>query len=323
MASFNPAHDAIVMWALDATPPTESTNGSTAATLPAAPTPFGVLGYTDLPQGARGLNNSQGFAIGQQGAAYLKRGAIAPSLQVTLRPGTMDVLENLVPDPTTGKLPYLCLFVIVKGEYTNVFRYCKPDSLAFDFSGGDGQDGEITITIPFQAIAFQRAAAIVFDGPDLLALGDPLMWHDVRQFSVANSAGTVSSYRKGLISLRAEINYGLERKNVRPNWGDGVALSRTSYDLLEHHTNVSGEIGLHERMAEAFFTGTANAQNWGDIVIWCSDSPLGLDNPKGFTLTLVDASPSDESMSGGESNSEIDYSVPFTARSLVFELDEV
>jgi hypothetical protein len=323
---FSPAHDAVVMWALEpgsgTSSITESTNGETAATLPAAPTPAGILGYTNLPQGARGLNNSKGFAIGMQGAAYPKRGRREPSVEIAIRPGSLAALQNLVPDEN-GVLPYICIWVVVKGQYSDCYRYCKPGSLAFAFAGGDGQGGEITITVPFQAIAYQRVAAIAYDPADVRALGTPLFWHDVRTFTIENSAGVTASYRRALMSLNASVDYQLERKNERPNWGDGVALSNTAYHLLEHHTAVSGEMGLHERLPEALFSTLANSQDWGDISIWCSDAPLVLPETKGFTLTLGGCFPTDETRQGAESSAEIDHTVSFTANTITFELDEV
>lgn len=313
--AFNAAHDSLVLYALESGTIIESPDGETPATLPPLPSAPVILGYTNLPQTARGSNNSKGFAVGQQGAAYNKRGRRAPTVNVTIRPGSVGALANFLPD-ANGKLPFLATYVVVKGQYTDVFRFCKAGSLNFNFGGGGEGGGELSIGAQFQAMAYQRVAAIPYTRASIRALGTPLMWHDVRKFSVTDNAGNVTGYRRSLLSLSAKVDLGLERKNERPDWGDDQPLSRTCYDMLEHHLNVSGEIALHERLPEALFTGAKTAQDWGDIAIRCSDSASG----KGFDLTLSGAFPSDETGQGGESSAEIDYSIPFTADTLSMAL---
>ncbi|BCM88847.1 hypothetical protein IAD21_00689 [Abditibacteriota bacterium] len=314
---FIPAHNAVVLYALESGSITESTNGTTAATLPTAPTTPTVLGYTNLPQTARGLNNSKGFAIGQQGAAYNKRGRVEPSITVEIRPGSLEALSHLQPNED-GILPHLALYVVVKdpdgGSYTDTYRFCKPTTLDWKLGGGgDKGGGEISISAAFWATAYKREAVLTVAPSDLRDLGTPLMWHDVRQFTIEDATGSPTSYRRSLMNLSVKVDYGLERKNERPHWGDSEPLSRTSYALLEHHQNISGEIGLHERLPEGLFSAAAQSQDWGDIVIVCSDAHGSVAATKGFTLTLAGAFPSDETQGGGESNAEIDHTIPFTA----------
>lgn len=298
-----PAHDAVVLYARETGSITESSDGIDAATLPAAPTTRHLFGYTNLPQTARGLNNSKGFAIGQQGAAYNKRGRIEPTVSVEIRPASATALGDLRPD-VNGELPYLAIFVVVKGQYTDVYRFCKPTTLDWKLGGGgDKGGGEISISAAFQALAYEHGAPLAIPTAELRALGTPLMWHDVREFKIADT-----SYRRALMSLSVKEDYGLERKNERPYWGDDEPLSRTSYALLEHHINVSGEIGLHARLPEALFSNAQHSQEWGDIAINCSDA-----DKNGFLLNLTGPFPSDETQGGGESSAEIDHTVPFTA----------
>lgn len=315
---FNPAHDAVVIFAAE----TGSINDTTIPpTLPATPGSPAVLGYTDLPETSRGLNNSKGFAIGLQGAAYNKRGRREPSITVNIRPGNVEALAYLFPDgPTfatsTGRMPYLSLSVLVKGGYTDVYRFCKPSSLAFNFGGGEG-GGELTIAVTFQATSFQRVeGAPTFPAPATIrSLSTPLMWHDVRSFLVNGQ-----QLRRSLMSLSANLDMGLERKNERPNWGDNNPLSKTSYELLEHSKTVTGEMALHERLPESLFTTAATSQDWGDIEIHCSNIDAGGD--KGFILTLSGALPTNDTMQGGDSNREIDFTIPFAADDIFFALVE-
>ncbi len=312
---FTPAHDAVVLYALESGSITESTNGTSAAHLPGDPGSLAVLGYTNLPQTARGLNNSKGFAIGQQGAAYNKRGRIEPTTTIEIRPGSVDALQHLQPDPDTGVLPYLAIYILVKNQYVDCFRFCKPTTVDWKLGGGgDKQGGEISISAAFWATAYQRKDSSAFSISDasirtqLRALGTPLMWHDVREFNITGG-GATTSYRRSLMNLSVKVDYGLERKNERPYWGDDEPLSRTSYALLEHHTNVSGELGFHERLPDTLFSAAANSQDWSNITIKCSD----ITAQKQFNLSLANPFPSDETQGGGESSAEIDHTVPFTA----------
>ena len=313
--AFNPAHDALVLYSLDEVAVTESADGETPATLPAAPSSTAILGYTNLPQTSRGLGNSKGFALGMQGAAYNKRGPVKPTIDLTIRPGSVAALQNFFPVAATGKLRSLCLYVVVKGQYTDVYRFCKPNSLTFNFGSGEG-GGELSIAAQMFATAYQRMAAITWTPADVKALGTPLMWHDVRKFSITSQAGVATNYRRSLMNLNAKVDYALEYKNERPDFGDNSPLARTPYELLEHHTTVTGSVGLHERLDEALFTGAKNAQDWQDIIIRCRDAAAN----KGFTLTMADCFPADETQGGGESNSEITHTVPFGADTMEFAL---
>jgi hypothetical protein len=316
---FNPAHDAIVYFAPEAG---FINDNVLPVTIPVEPQNPEILGYTDLPETSRGLNNAKGFAVGMQGAAYNKRGRREPSITINIRPGNVAALAYLFPDgpsflTSNGKIPYLCLSVRVKGSHTDVYRYCKPASVAFNFSGGDGQGGELTIAVTFQATTFERIeGAPDFPAPSAVrALGVPLMWHDVRSFKVGNT-----QLRRALMSLSVTLDMGLERKNERPNWGDDNPLSKTSYELLEHHKTVTGEMALHERLDGSLFDAAANSQDWDDIQIYCSSEPAG--GSKGFTLTLSGPLPTNESMQGGESSKEIDFTIPFAADDIAFALED-
>jgi hypothetical protein len=313
--SFNAAHNAVVLYALETGTITESPDGITPAILPPVPSSPVVLGYTNLPSVSRGLNNSKGFALGLQGAAYNKYGRQEPSMGVEIRPGNVAALSYLQPDPDTGILPWLCLYLVVKGRYTDVLRFCKPGAVSYNLGGGNGQGGEISVSTTFQGMAYQRIGALTVPTSAVRALGTPMMWHDVRQFSIGGVG-----YRRALMSLTASNDMGLERKNERPDWGPNNPLSRTCYDMLEHHKTVTGEISLHERLPEDLFTGAQDAQEWGDIAVNCSSTPAG--RAKGFLLNLLGCFPGDETQPEGEASAEIDHTVPFSADDITFEIED-
>lgn len=317
--SFIPAHSAVVKAAFETSSITESTDGIALPTIGAAPT-TAIIGYTNLPQNARGLNNSKGFAIGYNGAAYNKRGRVEPSITLEIRVTSNAAIELFLPDADTGVLPSLCVQVLVADQSTDTYRYCKPGDISFRFTSGE----EIVIKVTLQAIAHVYTSGATFNPAALLALGTPMMWHDVRSFTLQGAAvggtpATPVEYRRAVQSLDVAINYNLERKNERPNFGDNVPLSRTSYALLEHHTAVSGTLTLHERANPNLFHGAANSLEWGNMVLYASNADTT--GTQGFTLTILRALPTDESMQGGESSAEIDFSIPFVASNILFEAD--
>lgn len=305
------AHNCIVLYAIDNAPIVDNDDGVTAPVLPAIPANPVVLGYTDLPQTSRGFNNSKGFAVGQQGAAYNKRGNRTPTLNVTIRPGNIAALANLQPDEN-GVLPSLAIFVVVRDQFTLVFRKCKLSTAEYVLFGTGQENGEVAVTANFMAVAVQEVAAMMVAPALLRALGVPLMWSDTRRWVITDAAGAQLNYRRALMSLSVQVDYGTERKNARPNFGDNEAASMTSYDLLEHHQRVSGTASLHGRLPRELFDGAVRAQDWGDMIITVKD----VEASKGFDLTLSGVFPTDESGNGGDSNAEIDYTVPFTADSL-------
>ena len=314
--SFTPAHSAAVLYALETTLPPDLLDDGTMQPYPAVPSAPVVLGYTNLPQNGRGLNNSKGFAVGQQGAAYNKRGGRTPNINVSIRPGNVAALVNLFPG-ANDELPFLAIYVVVKGQYTIVYRHCKPSTVDFNFGGGgEGGGGELTIGANFMAIDRQEIGPLIVTRPQMRALGTPLMWHDVRKFNITDHEGNSKNYRRTLMNLTCKADYGTERKNSSPFYGDNATSSITSFDLLEHHQKIDGEISLHDRLPKAMFEGAARAQDWGDIIVHCAD----VEAAKGFDLTLAGAFPSDDTMQGAESSAEIDFNVPFTADAMTLAL---
>ena len=312
---FIPAHDVAVLYAIEPDPPPDLLEDGTMTAYPAVPSSPVVLGYTDSPQNNRGLNNSKGYAVGQQGAAYNKRGTRKPAVAVSIRPGSVTALPNLFPD-ANGKLPYLAIFVVVKGQYTVVYRHCKPGSVDFNFGGSADGGGELNVTANFMAVERQEIGALVVTPAMLRVLGTPLMWHDVKRCNLTDSTGAVKNYRRYLINLTVKADYALEAKSNTPFYGDSATSSITAFELMEHQQKVDGEMSLHGRLAKALFDGSVLAQDWQSIVVGCSDVLAA----KGFDLTINGPFPSDETMQGVESNAELDFAVPFTADSLELAL---
>ena len=302
-------HHAFVAYAPEVGSITESANGTTPAALPAVPTSINLIGYTNVPEQRLALNNGWGYGVGTAYGQYRKRGAVTPSLSITLRAGSLDLLESI--NRTDDVLPSLAFFVGVPGVWTDVYRFSKINTLSLSARESSAEASEIESTLQIEATAVQTLATPL--NPDtslILALGDPLFWHDARVANVENSAVALVDLRASLMSFEVSIGHNLERKNTRPNWGDNVPLSRTSYALLEHLITVSGTLSLHDRLPASLTRATANAQEWGDFTLGISN----VGGTKAINLVLNDLMPTELSSQGVEASAQQSHSVSYTAR---------
>ena len=286
---------------------TESADGITPAVLPTAPTPFTVVGYSNVPERKLGLNNSRGYGIGANYALYKKRGTVAPQLTFTVRPGSTSLLNYMT--PVNGVLPWLCFYVGVPGVRTYAFRFCKFGQMQVSSRESAAEASEIEVALTVEATARQRLSVPLNPSPSALAsLGAPLTWHDLRAPMLTDSAGNSINLRRNLMSFSATLTWNLERKANRDNYGDNYPLSRTSFDMLEHIVGVSGELGLHDELPTQYVDSVADALNWGDLTLPMSN----FTGTRAINLTLNDLFPSDFTSAGVEPSAQQSHTVPFT-----------
>ncbi|HEX9997144.1 MAG TPA: hypothetical protein VGB45_08380 [Abditibacterium sp.] len=316
------ASDAWIGWAPETGAITDAADNSTA-TLPALPN-FTIVGYNKLPAGKRGLNNTKAFTAALAGAAYTKKGNVAPEISFEFCAGALGLLAYCVRASEDAALPYVCIYEGVYGGWTNVYRFAKCSTLAIAIQLA-AQSNEITINAAFWAIARTALTTPPLATRSLLrALGTPLMAHDLRQFQITNSAGVTADYRKGATNVSYNVDNKLERINQRNNWGEDHALSRTCYEIREHTIVAGGEMGFNRKLSETLFTGAKNAQDWGDIKAIISDGPAlpAGGTPKAMTLTATGCTPGDESGQGGDADTTLNWTVPFSANNLLLELPQ-
>lgn len=306
-------HSTFIAYNLDASAITESSNGTTAAALPAIPASPILLGYSNIPQTTRAFNNRKGYGVGAARALYGIKGAVLPQVAVDLRLGSLSFLQYCLRADDTDDLPWLCFYVGVEGSYTNVFRKCKCSTLTLNFApGGETGGGELTAQATFFATAMQAGSTMTVSAAQARAFGTPLMWHDVRSFSITDSAAATADYRTNWMSQRWTVNHNLERKPIRQNWGDAEPLSRTSADILPHHINVTGETGFHSRLSQTLLTGAADAQSWGNVAIVASDSPV----TRTYTVTATEVMPDVDTQNGGDSGTQLSHTLTTVATNL-------
>lgn len=309
MSIYDPAHSAIVAIASDSSAITEATGG-TPGTLPAIPSSPTIIGYMQsLPEANAALNNSKGYAVGVQGAAYNRLGSPRPKVSFSLSMGSAGFFTTYC-FPTSGVMPYFAIYIGIGGVWTDVYRKCKVNDWALAAQEPqDGTGGEISATVNAFGLCRQTLGSPIAASPSSIrALGVPLMWHDVRTFSIASA-----DYRRGLMGVNVTQSYNLEYKGQRPDDAAGTnPLSRCAYDMLEHHINAKAELTFHKRIPRTLFTGAFDSQIWGDIIWQVADGAAA----QTIDVTMGNALVSDETLRGVQSGEQLSYTVPV-------ELDEV
>jgi hypothetical protein len=316
MMGYIPGHDCFVAFKPE-TGTSVSAYGFTT-TLPAAPSNPTLVGYTQPPESSDDFGSKKGFAAGSRTALYNIDGAVVHELSIELRIADFAFLESCLAGSggLYGGPNDLAIYVGVDNRngrgYTDVYRYCKCSQLVLDFKEGGGQ--ELTATATFWALAKEEGTAMSLSAGSLSGLGSPLFWHDVRTFQIG-----ANDYRSALTGLSITLNHNLERKGIRPHSGYSDPLSLCPYELMPHHTEVSGELSLHHRLPVDLYTNALGKRRWGNLVISCSDSPRLLSgaHEKTFVVSLLDVMPQSRKQNRVESSAEVQYSVPIVATDLI------
>ena len=264
------------------------------------------IGYTS--PNAVNINEGTkiGYAAGRRPGSYAARGARTFSLEAALRIGSIEFIRDfcLKNDDT---LPYVDFFYGISGQWARGMYRSRCSRASLSFQEGDAQ--ELTASATFEGIAGASVSPVTL-GYDFEEFGPALLWTDVRDFSV-NSI----PFRDKVTSLSVDVDHQLERKGIRPDFGDDVPGSRTSYDLLPHHFAVSGQLQLHDLMTNesALFTGSQRAMDWSDITIRCND--VALDEI--YDVTIVNPRPTGRNQDAVESEAQMSFTVPFVADNLI------
>lgn len=263
------------------------------------------IGYTSPNSVNIAEGTKMGYAAGRRPASYSARGSRNPTLDAELRIGSMGFIRDfcLKNDDT---LPYIDFFYGVSAQWARGFYRAKCSRASLNFQEGEAQ--EVTASASFEGTAVASVSPVTL-GYDYEQFGAALLWTDVRVFSVNGIA-----MRDKIISASVEIDHQLERKGIRPDFGDNVPGSRTSYALLPHHFAVSGQLQLHDLMSDeaALFTNAQKTMDWSNIVIGVSD----IANTKNYTVTIVNPRPTGRAQDPVGSEAQMSFSVPFVADNL-------
>lgn len=324
---YQPGHDAFVAWKVEsATGASTSSYGtwdsSDNPTLPAAPSSPVYAGYLmNAPTTTDSYNNKKGTAVGSYLPLYDADGAVQFEIQVQFAIGSIALIEKCLRDGTgLYGLPDICLFVgqsNVNGiGYTDVYRYCKCNTLQIQLQSGSAQ--ELMCTATFWPLARQTGSVLTPTREQHQALGEPLFWHDVRDVTLG-----ATNRRRTFMGGSITVNHNLERKELRPHAGQSDPTSLIPYEIMPHMQTVEGDLTLHAQLAETFYTSGTLPRRWGDLTFGINDEARQADpeDAKYFNLTLENVVPMSRSKGGQEASAEIQYTVPYIADDLTISTD--
>jgi len=277
----------------------ESTGALMASTAIAA---ADDIGYTSPNSVTHNEGTKIGYAAGRRTGSYAARGNRVHTLTAELKLGSLDFIkDNCV--QMNDALPWLDLYYGVSNQWSRGLYSARCSKVSLNFQEGEAQ--ELTASATFEAIASAEAPTII-TAYDYQEFGPALLWTDVRQFSVNGTA-----IRDKVTSLSVDIDHQLERKGMRPDFGDNVPGSRTSYSLLPHHAAVTGSLALHDlpTIEAQLFTSGANAMQWSDIVVQARD----VANTTTYNVTIVNPRPTGRTQDATGSEAQMAFTVPFVA----------
>ncbi len=263
------------------------------------------IGYTSPNSVASNEGTKIGYAAGRRTGAYAARGNRVHTLTAELKLGSLAFIKDHC-IATDDDLSWLDFYYGVSGEWARGLYRSRCSKVSLNFQEGEAQ--ELTASATFEAIAAASVSPVTL-GYDYQQFGAVLLWTDVRQFSVNGTA-----IRDKVTSLSVDVDHQLERKGIRPDFGDNVPGSRTSYSLLPHHAVVSGSLALHDlpSIEAQLFTSGANAMAWSDIVVQARD----VANTKTYNVTIHNPRPTGRSQDATGSEAQMAFTVPFVADSI-------
>ncbi len=280
-----------------------SINDATGALIPGTSVESATdIGYTSPNSVTHNEGTKIGYAAGRRTGAYAARGNRVHTLTAELKLGSLEFIkDNCV--KMDDDLPWLDFYYGVSGEWTRGIYRSRCSKVSLNFQEGEAQ--ELTASATFEGIA-SATAQTVTTNYDYQEFGPALLWTDVRQFSVNGTA-----IRDKVTSLSVDIDHQLERKGIRPDFGDNVPGSRTSYSLLPHHAAVTGSLALHDlpTIEAQLFTSGANAMQWSDIVVQARD----VANTTTYNMTIVNPRPTGRTQDATGSEAQMAFTVPFVA----------
>lgn len=305
MANYYAGHEYFLQYALDTGVVTETTGAISDS--------FGSwvdLGYVN-PAGVVSSDGSKkGFAPGSRTALYSGKGMRTHSLAAELRLGGVSDLKTIY-DLTS----YIALRFgadSASGPFTHRLRQALLSTMQLNFQEGDGQ--EITAAANFEAIAREDfVTPTSYNSPDF---GAVLFWQNVMAFSIKGN-----SLRDSLMGLTVNLDNQIERKGIRPDWGDDMPMTRTPYGLMFHHKQVTGTLNFHDQLAATYFTSANDSTDWsagGNLIINCNDVSAG--GSKTFITTLTGVRPVSRTQEGVDSGAQLRFGVEFVATDMTIAL---
>lgn len=298
MANYYAGHDFFLQYLADNGTPNESTGAISAPT-----GSWTDIGYVNPANIQSSEGTKKGFAAGSRTALYSAKGQRTHSLSADLRLGSAADLKTLCVDTPA----YYALRWGIDNNWASQLRQAICSTLELKFTEGDAQ--EITASAVFEAVAREDGVTPPNINYNQSTFGSVLFWHNVMSFTIDGSP-----LRDALMGLTVNLDNKIERKGIRPDWGDDAPLSRTPYGIMVHHQEIKGTLDFHDQLAATYFTSNNDSTDWGQIVINCNDTSAG--GSKSFLVTLNGVRPVSRTQEGVESSAQLKFGVEFVADTL-------
>lgn len=289
---------------------TASISNSTGA-ITGAPTIGGGstfdVGYTGVNGVTIDDGTRQGWAAGRRGASYAARGYRTVAITFNIRIGSGEFLSTYC--LPAGVPPKIDIFYGVSGSWARAIYQARCSRVSIQFPLSDG--GEITASVTFEGIAYQNVTGITLDY-SYEQFGAALLATDARVITVGGS-----DFRQNLMNFTLDVEHSIERKNGRPEFGHNVPGSRTAYDIIAHHRQVTYGLTLHDLpvVESELFYADVLSMDWGALIIGASDVAA----TKSFQLTLANPRPVSRTQNEIESGAQMNWTVQGIADDVVCE----
>jgi hypothetical protein len=316
MAVYTPGHDCFVAYLPETTAPSSVTDLQQDWGTAPVGSPV-LIGHTDVPPWVSQQGSRKIFGLGSPYAISNGKGRRGEEITLDIKITYAEFIERCLPD-ANGLLENLAIYVGVYGVWTKVIRHAKCNQISFSINSQD--DSEVTVSVQILGLGLEDGSVLTRpSNATLRELGSPLYFHSLKTLVMG-----ATSYRKGLMGLTVTSAHNLEVKGVRYEQGDNVVTSRAAYELLPHTINVSGELVLHEKFADALFTGTANATHeWSDIVATLNDTPVAAeDEERIYVFTIDGPIPVSRGQNAVDVSGQANYTIPFLADRLILTQED-
>lgn len=289
--------------------------GSATATT-ACPT-LDAVGVSSLPSVQNGENPTPIYSIGSYRMLSSRKGIRDYTISANLTIGNVAFLKYALRSSGLGTngykgLPALAMGIGALNTYGEGFawlaRYCFIQDLTFNYSVGQPVTCQVTLVPQYldfteadaQATALKNA--VNTDAAILAATGDILAWDNL---DVTIGGTDFSEY---IESVSVRFGNQLDRAGQRRDKGDNNPLSRIRQAIVPINETCSVTYTMGDKLANSFRTGTADATNWGKVVLHAHNDDNGLNGTGDLKIEVDHNRLSSEQMQGTQAGSRIQFS---------------
>ncbi len=289
--------------AADSTTVISNTTGAISSA-PDIATAFDV-GYISPNNVVISEGTRQGYAAGRESASYTAKGWRSAMLSADIRLGSVAFIKDKCLAAGTT-LPYQDLYYGVSAAWARAIYKARCSRLSLAFPMGDAT--ELTASASFEGQAYGPASPVTL-GYSYEQFGPALLATDVRTALIGSL-----DIRQNLMAVSVDIDRQIERKNGRPDFGDNVIGSRTSYDIITHHKVVTGSIQIHDlpTIESGLFYAAVSSMRWSNLVFTINDIAVS----QIYDVTITNPRPVQRQLNAVGSEGQLNWTIPFVADDL-------